>query len=99
MPSRLLAVNAEAVKLIKLALPVFVAQIAISLMGVVDTIMAGRVGAQDLAGVAVAQSLSITALYMQLGFFASLTPVLARIKGAGQLTQVPRTLYQALLLG
>ena len=42
----------ELIQLIRLALPLVAAQLAQMGMGVVDTIMAGQVGALELAGVA-----------------------------------------------
>ena len=42
----------ELTQLIRLAAPLVVAQLAQMGMGVVDTIMAGRVGALELSGVA-----------------------------------------------
>jgi MATE family, multidrug efflux pump len=89
----------EATRLTRLAVPVFISQVALAAMGVADTVMAGRAGSAELAGVAVAQSFSVTALLVQVGLFAALTPIVARFKGAGRLDQVPHTLYQTLWIG
>lgn len=40
-------------RLIKLALPVLIAQVTQTMMGFIDTVMAGRVSAVDMAAVAV----------------------------------------------
>ena len=44
----------EAKRLISLAIPVFLAQVTLILMTVVDTVMAGQVSATDLAALSIA---------------------------------------------
>lgn len=89
----------EARQLFKLAMPVFVTQIFMALMFASDTVMAGRAGANDLAGVALALSMSMIALSMQSGFFSALTPLLSHDLGSGQLARIPQWLGQAIWLG
>ena len=47
---------AEIRALLALATPIIIAQLAYTSMGFVDTVMAGRVSARDLAGVALGNS-------------------------------------------
>jgi len=47
----------EAKKLIAIAIPILLAQIAQNSMGMVDTIMAGRVSAADMAAISVGASI------------------------------------------
>ncbi len=44
----------EARRLLQLAIPVFLAQVTLVLMTVVDTMMAGQVSAEDLAALSIA---------------------------------------------
>jgi len=46
--------NWEAKRLLSLAIPVFLAQVTLVLMSVVDTIMAGQVSPTDLAALSIA---------------------------------------------
>jgi MATE family multidrug resistance protein len=47
----------EAKYLLRLAIPVFFAQVILVLMGVVDTIMAGQISQYDLAALSIASGL------------------------------------------
>ncbi len=47
----------QAKKLIQIAIPILLAQIAQNSMGLVDTIMAGRVSAADMAAISVGASI------------------------------------------
>ena len=51
---RLNVVRQELSQLVRLALPIILAQLSQMGMGVADTVMAGRLSAADLAGVALA---------------------------------------------
>ncbi len=53
----------EARSLLALAIPVVIAQLSQTAMGVVDTIMAGSVSATDMAAVAVGTSIWLPAIY------------------------------------
>jgi len=86
-------------ELVKLAWPILVSQLAISGMGVVDTIMAGRVSAIDLAGVAVAFSLWLPVLMFMVGLFSATSSLVAHAWGASDINQAKSHIHQSLWLG
>ncbi len=65
-------------------LPIFITQLALMSTGFFDTIMAGHVSEQDLAGVAVGVNLFYPFWGSCLGIISGLTPVLANLYGAGK---------------
>ena len=73
----------EARTLIILAVPVFLAQLAQTSMGFVDTVVAGRVSHIDMAAVAVASSFWIPGTLFGLGLLMAITPLVAQSIGAG----------------
>ena len=69
--------TAELRQLLRLALPITLTQISQMGMGVADTIMAGRVSAADLAGVALGGNLFWPTLMLVSGVIMSITPSVA----------------------
>ncbi len=67
--------------LLRLAWPILISQLAISGMGVVDTIMAGQVSPLDLAGVAVAFSIWLPVLMFMVGVFSATSALVAHAFG------------------
>jgi multidrug resistance protein, MATE family len=65
-----------------LALPILGGQLAQTANGFVDTVMAGRVSATDLAAVAVGASVWVPVYLFMTGVLMSATPVLSRNLGA-----------------
>ena len=63
-----------------------------------DTVMAGQLGARDLAGLAVGVSYFHLHLFMGLGFFMAVSPAVAHAYGANDTTRVARYVRQALWL-
>ena len=92
------ASRSEANRLIKLGSPILVGQIAQTGMGTVDTIMAGNYGANDLAAIAIAQSIWLPVLIFFIGLFTATTTTIARYYGAGNSGGVNSTAQQSLLL-
>ena len=72
----------QAKRLIQLAIPILIAQITQTLMGFIDTLMAGRVSAVDMAAVAIGGSLWLPAILLIQGILLSFTPVVAHYHGA-----------------
>ena len=81
---------------LKLALPIFGGQLAQSANGFVDTVMAGRVSALDLAAVAVGASIWVPVFLFMTGMLMSATSVLARHVGANQLERINPLVHQVL---
>lgn len=74
-------------KLLSLAVPALLAQIAMISMGFVDMVMTGRVGAVDMAAVALAGSLWVPLVLFGQGLLLAVTPCVAQLRGAGNARQ------------
>lgn len=92
----------ESKKIIKLSLPLFIAQFAQTAMGFVDTIMAGGVSSTDMAAVAIASSIWLPCILFGVGVLMAIVPLTAQAHGANDVLKIPKTgqqgLYLALLL-
>ena len=92
----------ESKKIIKLSIPLFIAQFAQVAMGFVDTVMAGGVSATDMAAVAIASSIWLPCILFGVGVLMAIVPLTAQAHGANDLVEIPKTgqqgLYLALLL-
>lgn len=88
----------EARNLLALAIPVILAQIAQTAMGVVDTIMAGSVSATDMAAVAVGTSIWLPAILFGHGLLLALTPTISQFNGAGRRDKIAHQVQQGFWL-
>ena len=70
-------------KILDLALPVVGVQLGIVAMGLVDTMMVGRVSPADLAAVALGNLFFFATAIFGLGVLLALDPVVAQAVGAG----------------
>ena len=84
----------EVRKLSLLTGPILIAQLTHMLMSVVDTLMAGRVGATDLAAVAVGGSIWTPATLLIFGFAMALAPVISHTHGSGDYKRMANQLQQ-----
>lgn len=69
--------------LVELAVPLALVQAGQMVMGAVDTAMVGRIGAADLAAVALGNSLFFTASVIGMGLVQGTEPMVAQAWGAG----------------
>ena len=83
---------------VRLALPVIVVQVGLMLMGVVDTIMVGRVSAAALASVAVGNLYFFVVTIFGMGVLLALDPIVAQAVGAGDAGAVRRAVQRGLVL-
>ncbi len=83
----------------RLSMPLILAQLAQSSMGFVDTLMAGRVGASDLAGVAVGSSIWFPIFLLLLGTLNALTPSISHAYGKKDHDSIRALVPQGLYLG
>ena len=88
----------EARSLLALAIPVIIAQISQTAMGVVDTIMAGSYSATDMAAVAVGTSIWLPTILFGHGLLLALTPVIAQLNGAGRRDRIAHQVRQGFWL-
>ncbi len=81
--------------LLKLAWPVFVGQIAVMLNGVIDTVMAGRLSAVDVAAIGLGSSIYISVYIGLMGVLLALSPIVAQHYGARHYHQIGPDTHQA----
>lgn len=68
-------------KNIQLAVPVMIGQVGQILVGLVDNIMVGKLGAASLAAVSLANAVFAIAISLSIGFALSITPLIAESDG------------------
>ncbi|MEH6564505.1 MAG: MATE family efflux transporter [Halopseudomonas sp.] len=90
---------AELRALIVLVLPIVAAQMSHTLLGFVDTAMAGRVNAEALAAVALGNSFWIPTLLFLTGVMMIVTSKVAAANGAGRLADTGPLVRQGVWLG
>ena len=93
----------EAKAMAPLIWPMLIAQLAQMGTGVVDTIMAGRYSAQDLAAVAIGYNIWLPLFLLTLGVLLATTNIVAYEFGAGRRKNIrdclPQSIWVALALG
>jgi MATE family multidrug resistance protein len=70
--------------IVRLGWPVFIAQFAVMANGLIDTVMAGRYGTEDLAAVGVGASIYATLFITLMGVLFAVTPLVAQLYGANR---------------
>jgi MATE family multidrug resistance protein len=90
--------RADLKQLIGLALPVAAVQVGMMAMGVVDTIMVGRVSATDLAAVAMGHLYFFGVAVFGMGVLYALDPVISQAVGADDDVGIARGLQRGLVL-
>ena len=88
--------RAELSSLSRLAGPIIVGQLSSVGMGVVDTVMAGRLSAADLGGVAVGSALWSSLAILMIGTLLAIPAYVSQYDGAGRTPMIRRFLWQAL---
>ena len=78
-----------------LALPMMLTQVSQMGMGIADSMMAGRVSATDLAGVALGGNFFWPALLLLSGTIMSLTPTVSQLHGGGREKEAGEVVRQA----
>ncbi|MFD1095195.1 MATE family efflux transporter [Salegentibacter chungangensis] len=82
---QLSAYTKEFSKNLNIAYPVMLGQLGHVLVGLVDNLMIGRLGAAPLAAVSLGNSLVFIALSLGIGFSFAITPLIAEADGSGDL--------------
>ena len=90
--------RAELAAMVRLALPIVVVQLGMMFMGVVDTLMVGRVSADALAAVALGNLYFFGLVIFGWGLLLSLDPIVSQAIGAGDTPAAARGLQRGLLL-
>ena len=89
----------ESRALLAIAWPMIIAQLAQMGTGVVDTIMAGRYNALDLAAVAIGYNIWLPIYLLFIGVMLGATAIIAQDFGAGRIQRIRDSLPQSLWLG
>ncbi len=82
----------------RLASPILIANISIMGSGTIDTVMAGRLGADHLAAVAIGNATVVMVLMTLVGVIQSLSPLAGHHFGAGKYEKIGFELTQSLWL-
>lgn len=89
---------AESRALLRLAGPLIVNTLSIAGMQFADAVMAGRLGAEALAAVAVGAGVWLLGFTVCLGLMMAISPIAARLYGAGELAMIGRYTRQGIVL-
>jgi MATE family multidrug resistance protein len=84
--------------LLKLAGPLIINNLAIASIHFADAVMAGRLGAETLAAVAVGGSVWMIGFISCMGILMAVSPIVSRLYGAGELREAGRYIRQAVWL-
>lgn len=84
--------------LLSILWPILITQISLLAMNIVDTMMSGRVGTDDLAGVAIGSSAWTPILTGISGILMAVTPIVAQFMGSGKRDQISSYVMQAIYL-
>ena len=91
------AILRETPRLLAIALPLALAQLAQNSMGLVDTLMAGRLGADALAGIALGSVRAFFVTIVLASMLFAIGPMVAQATGARRPADAVRALRQGLL--
>ncbi len=86
----------ELKKIVRLAWPILIAQLALTGLGVVDTLMAGWVGVEDLAAIGLGTSILLPVFMFATGVLLAMTPLTAKALGERQACKIASQLHQGL---
>ncbi|MGB5690066.1 MAG: MATE family efflux transporter [Woeseiaceae bacterium] len=91
--------RSQSVSIARIGGPLIVNFLAVAGMGLADTIMSGRIGADALAAVSVGHSIWMLAFSGCLGVLMALSPIIARHYGAGAKHKIGRYTRHGMYLG
>ncbi|SER85596.1 MATE family efflux transporter [Salipaludibacillus aurantiacus] len=83
---------------LKILWPIMVTQVSLFAMNLVDTMMSGRVGTDDLAGVAIGSSLWMPVFTGINGILLAVTTIVAHLVGSGRSDKITESVTQAMYL-
>ena len=83
---------------IQLAYPVILGMLGHTLVGIIDNIMVGKLGATELAAVSLGNSFIFLAMSLGIGFSTAITPLIAEADGTSDLQQSKAAFYNGIFL-
>ncbi|MDC3416967.1 MATE family efflux transporter [Aquibacillus salsiterrae] len=78
--------------------PIMVTQVSLFAMNLVDTLMSGRVGTNDLAGVAIGANLWLPVFTGINGILLAVTPIVAQLVGSNERSKISHAVTQSIYL-
>ena len=90
---------ADVRRITELAWPVLIGQLAVIAFGVLDTAMAGRASAADLAAIGLGGSIYVTVYISLMGVLQALSPIAGQLYGAQRHSEIGEEVRQAAWLG
>ncbi|MBN2430808.1 MAG: MATE family efflux transporter [Acidobacteria bacterium] len=99
MSQHSLSIRREIGRTLHLAYPVIIGQLGHIMMGVVDSLMVGRLGPTPLAAASLANGLFFLILVLGLGISYAITPLVAMAEGAARPRECGVVLRQGLVVG
>jgi MATE family multidrug resistance protein len=82
-------------RILHLAWPVFIGQLAVVGFSTVDTLLVARASPEDLAALSVGASIYVTVFIGMMGVVLAIGPIVGQLFGAGDRVQAGRQLHQA----
>lgn len=92
-------VKMETLRTLKLAWPIILGQLSHIFLGVIDSVMVGRLGANELAAVSVSVGLFSILMVFGIGISFAISPLTAIARGAGDQVQTEKLLKNGLFNG
>ncbi len=89
---------AEFKAIIKLGYPILLAQLALVGLGVIDTLMSGQVGTDDLAAIGLGSSILLPVFMLSTGILLAITPLVSKALGQKDHLKITHLLHQGLWL-
>ena len=90
--------RAQLASMVRLSLPIVTVQVGMMFMGVVDTMMVGRLSAIDLAAVALGNAYFYTIAVFGIGMLMALDPIVAQAVGAEDAEGIARGMQRGFVL-
>ena len=84
--------------MMRLALPVVVVQVGMMLIGVVDTMVVGRLSSEALAAVALGHVMLMAVYSFGIGLLLALDPLVSQAVGAGDKVAIRRSMQRGMIL-
>ena len=88
----------ESLQTLKLGTPVIIAQLLQVMMQFVDTVMAGHISSNDLAGLAIATALYHPVFLLMLGILFAVRVIISQLYGAENSSEITANVIQGLWL-
>ncbi|MBB6372623.1 MATE family efflux transporter [Chryseobacterium shigense] len=83
---------------IKLATPIFLGQISFTLIGFIDNIMIGRLGAVSLSAFSLGNNIMFLAFALNIGFTMMFTPLISEMYSLGKIRETKNIFFHGIIV-